>query len=216
MAIEQKIGSAKGCWLAFEALQCKEKEIYRCSSMTKVTSNSSKKNRTTLFFWHYTLKQKSGGYNSKTQRNRETKTLTIFLRTQKSEFLQLYKFWNYFNEKQNFGKVRGFVSNPQIKPEILLFIEIIPELLKLKEFWLLRKGFKVLVSLFLRVLELQITQKSTKKSIKNPTKYWNFLRLILKKVCTYYLNHIKDESKYTRAYVMREKKMKVFQLLWKS
>ena len=41
MAIEQKIGSAKGCWLAFEALQCKEKEIYRCSSMTKVTSNSS-------------------------------------------------------------------------------------------------------------------------------------------------------------------------------
>ena len=120
MAIEQKIGSAKGCWLAFEALQCKEKEIYRCSSMTKVTSNSSKKNRTTLFFWHYTLKQKSGRYNSKTQRNRETKTLTIFLRTQ----------------------------------------------LKLKEFWLLRKGFKVLVSLFLRVLELQITQKSTKKKYK--------------------------------------------------
>ena len=46
-------------------------------------------------------------------------------------------------EKANFRKVR-------------LFIEILPELLKLTEFRVLRKGVKVRVSLFRQVLELKL------------------------------------------------------------
>ena len=52
-------------------------------------------------------------------------------------------------EKANFSKVR-------------LFIEILPELLKLTEFRVLRKGVKVRVSLFRQVLELKLPKLSEK------------------------------------------------------
>ena len=44
-------------------------------------------------------------FYSRTRRNSKTRTFTPFVRTQ--EIHQFQKFWNYFNEKQNFAKVLG-------------------------------------------------------------------------------------------------------------
>ena len=53
-----------------------------------------------------------------------------------------FKVLELFQWKAEFWETLGFQCLHQIKPEVLLFIEIIPELLKLKEFLVLRKGVK--------------------------------------------------------------------------